>query len=1344
MNSALEDLPSIINGLSFAKDRERVFTYIEFVKMFGYENDPNVFINYYKDYVTKWAEIKNSEITVSDEDFIFSKMVEILKSITLDYSSYEEQDFIAHLNLSNKSHIKALSAMYSRKIRQITEFYRKKRNESVLIVNRNSIKGSSKSIQEIIYEKVFDYIFSDKNIVPSYKDIKRDLLVTVENYVDTYSEYFDIPRTKEFTDKSRREMLSANMNDVDYRTYLEIELVVSEILYSGNVLLEEIPLIAQLGIDLSQNCVGDMLALKNSLMANTTINQVDLNEQVALKRKLYEKYLGCDLWYLYVDLQGNVTIDKLCEADNPTGNLLNCGSPDSAVTPSNEYELLSHIGLFFKPDKTSILKINARDYTWSVDETKLIKDTVYIFPDPNSYGDIGNNKDGGYPLIMEYKLDWDVRNLSSGTSFNDPLLFVGGQTWQSYYSKQDDDFKNLKNIDWEYSFTYLANQGFLAKYQKDIWGNEFGILKGCERSTVTKIDENGNEVTVPKITIKGKGYKDEMVYGVNEDSLNTKPRLLNGGYFENPLYPGKLTVVDGVSKWVYQNSEDKVQPFNFKQRKVLSDDYRWSGIQTLGIDKNKEPIEFSPSLYDVNYINFGEFGSHEGIEYVDHFMMVPDNYKDVVEDDKVITEVLQHFFSVNLLENPEQSDIEFETSEDVTYEEIEEMEGDLFIKIVGDMYAKPIPLKEAFPWLGDIKIKNFAVYRDVLILETREKFIFVPYTYDGSEIKNNLGLRGLLTFPKTKRTRQTSSLETLPTKMLFVEKESVFYILQMEEWKQLEASSDEKRTLILPSIYCFNPTDYTLKSTICLFDESYRSVFEENYLNWQKTFDGYMDKKIQLIGDGELLKNDIENGLHQNVLDFEVPVCDKNSYGNLMFSYNSAIGTYLISYVIMDENGTPYIYEHKFKITSQEDFEDSLKTNVYTIKELKVDEENKLLDVYWVKNETLDGGKMVSYPDEALEDKHIFTSDGAELYRTYNKVIDVKDYNITLSGEKLKGTIEIVGYGKNSGKAHLQVRFDLYINDVDDVIYQNVHVVESDVDENGVMAPFEIGINSGSTPVDEWSLTLDGSFVVSAELNEVAVEKKDLTLKSDIWLSFSDDGVLTDCDLSLLRDGSYLFWNNKRITNFSYPVPNLIASAHMFELCSNLTTFESELEVVENADGMFWGCENLTNYDIDLMNTTSAKAMFKGCKSLNGYSNKMPRLVSGDEMFMESGLTHASVYTPFQKSAVGMFKNCTELENVNYQSYSLLDGREMFSGCTSLTEIDGRFKSLLNGQDMFKGCKLSLSSVQTLAEHINTLTTANAAVITLGLDQNIEGNKELEEALNRLRSKGWTVEIEFS
>lgn len=244
MSTGLEKIDSIINGFDFAKDKDKVFTYIEFVKMFGFEHNSETFITFYKDYVTQWAAIKKEEITLSDEDFVLTKMIEILKSITLDYSSYEEQDFIANIDLTNKDHLKALIAIYSRKIRQITEFYRKKRNESVLIVNRNSFKGAAKSIQEVIYEKVFDYLFSDRNIVPSYVNIKRDLLISVENYVDVYSEYFDIPRNRQFSDKTRAEMLTANMNDVDYRVYLEIELVVSEILFSGNVYLEEIPLIA--------------------------------------------------------------------------------------------------------------------------------------------------------------------------------------------------------------------------------------------------------------------------------------------------------------------------------------------------------------------------------------------------------------------------------------------------------------------------------------------------------------------------------------------------------------------------------------------------------------------------------------------------------------------------------------------------------------------------------------------------------------------------------------------------------------------------------------------------------------------------------------------------------------------------------------------------------------------------------------------------------------------------------------------------------------------------------------------------------------------------------------------
>ena len=64
----------------------------------------------------------------------------------------------------------------------------------------------------------------------------------------------------------------------------------------------------------------------------------------------------------------------------------------------------------------------------------------------------------------------------------------------------------------------------------------------------------------------------------------------------------------------------------------------------------------------------------------------------------------------------------------------------------------------------------------------------------------------------------------------------------------------------------------------------------------------------------------------------------------------------------MDENGTPYIFEYKFKITSLDDFESSLKTNVYTLKELNYNDEGELLSPYWIKAKDLTDTSVKTYP----------------------------------------------------------------------------------------------------------------------------------------------------------------------------------------------------------------------------------------------------------------------------------------------------------------------------------------------------------------------------------------------
>ena len=1020
---SLSDLSSFINDSPNAKDNERVFTYIEFVKEFGYDNSPGVFLNFYKEYLTSWNNKKKNDIKKSSDDFVTEKMMEILKSITLDYSSYEEQDYISHVNWNDMSQVKGLVTYYSRKIREITEFYRKKRNDSHLIVKRNSMRGSTKSIEEIIYNKILDFVFNNRHVIPSYNNIRRDLIVSVESFVDTYSEYFDIPRNKDFSDRERQEMLSANMNDVDYRDYLEISLVMSELLFSGNVYLKEIPLIAQLGLDLSQSCVGDMLALKNTLVANTTINQIPLSEQVALKRKLYEKYLGCDLYYMYVDLQKNIKIDRLCKAKNPTGNLLNCGSVDTATIESGQLELLSHIGLFFKPDKTSILKVSAKDFTWNVNEDKIEADTIYIFPDPSKYGDIGNNKNNSYPLIMEYKMDYDIRNISSGDSSDDPLLLITDQGWRTYYSKQDDDFKLINNINYEYAFTSLVNKGIISSYQTDVWGNQFGLFKGC--TEVYKKDENGNiiyengKAVLEKIQVPSK-FNQSISKKEEEFDNNGSPMIINGGYMEDPYRQGKnyydeyvyysdieynkidsiklfycdenkniigsnngndilikrddenldftknrifikaidkygtvnandyfvgvipprkyvpqfeidlyspeeveryyKKVVEKTKMYGYLRKDDGGVPFDFTKYLLVNSKYRWSGL------KNDNPMFYIPDKV-FNHLIFGEFGTTKDIQYVDNYGVTKKGLYIDSEDveEGLLNSSLEYFFS-SIIDEDNPGDIEIESIE-MDIESFRNSSGTLYIRNSSSTDNKPKKFTDYFDWMDNLiddkKIINIQVIHETVLVETENDIFFVKYTYDGKQFSNPLVNKEILNISK-----KNPYYTVIGTNYYYVEKEKSFYICQLE---LVSGTSN-----INIHIFKFDCVNYTMEEKINFFDSINVAEYEKERLDTNKIWSTYINKKNEinkrLINSPQILN--LMSGLNErypNFGDLNIPYMKSYDIGTISFTYNSSLKMYLLSFVVTDLNGSPFLYECKFRLNNIDDMHDTMVTNLYSI-----------------------------------------------------------------------------------------------------------------------------------------------------------------------------------------------------------------------------------------------------------------------------------------------------------------------------------------------------------------------------------------------------------------------------
>lgn len=952
----LEKIDSIINGNKNALDKDKAFTFIEFIKAFGFENNPDSFFVEYKQYLNDWADVKSvADLNKTKEEYVREKMADTLKSITLNYSSYEEQDFIAHIDWTNQTQIASLIPLYVRKIIQICEFYRKKRNEAPLIVKKHNTKGSVKSIEQIVYDKIVDFVFENRNLLPQYINIRRDLSVSVESFVDTYSEYFDIPRNPELSDKSRADVLGANMNDVDYRDYLKIADVVSDILYSGEMYLNEIPLIASVGLNFADECMGDLLDVKNELLSNAVVNLVPLSEQVDLRRRLYEKYLGCDLYYIYADANLDTYTDVLCRAVNPSGNLLNCATADTATTPADSFELLSHIGLHFKPDKCGVLKINAKSYTWEIDKEALSPETVYVFPDPWHYGDIGTNKSSDYPLLMSFDLDYDIKNFSSGEAKNDPIVLLGSPGWRSYYSKQDDIFALDENKNYDYAFTSLANMGYLHSYQTDVYGNQFGLFKG-----VQGITDKGDYIEVvvdDNIGFSDFNYiKEENTTTDGETEETTRSRYLNfnGGYFVNPTYKRKV-------------------PFDFNIYNYFDEHYKWTGM-VLPIKPMMIPSHIA------KYVKCSKFKTYRNIEHKDNYRRATKKIKNIVDNEDIVNDLIYTLFS------HEYTNKEIKiVRKHRTAEEVDSMPGKLFTRDCSSNTNKPCDITELMPWLkndsmdiwntaiaeigGLNNVISFDIMSGNIAIETENAIIYIPYNYDGAFTYDTSITRPVVIY-KTNMPG-ADNLNIIATRRLFDENTNCQYILQLRE------VNISNKKYLFPFIYKFNPKKYEISEVIDLFDIITEESYSENDIRHElqiayrqcikdanPTFTFDIDEKIE--GIIEFLNNNAEGfsniflGSNYNLENFAYNDCNIDSdSGTFVFTKNSALDRFLICYIGYDSTDMPYLFEHIFKALNNTVINNTIVTNVYSVSKSKDNDGN-------------DVERQYIYADDSLENNEFF------------------------------------------------------------------------------------------------------------------------------------------------------------------------------------------------------------------------------------------------------------------------------------------------------------------------------------------------------------------------------------
>ncbi len=714
--SKITPINSIINPDTEEKDyldKMAPFSFFDFLKHINVNLSPLQTNDLYVDYIKQWNIVKNNTKEESD-NVIQERYLSLLKDITLKYSTLDEKRFLSNIDFNDPYDLDIVIPFYSKKIREVCDFYSQKREKLKFKIEKNKIKGIPLSLEKAVFETITDVVFSDTLEVGSYQklvneeDLLKDLSIEVEELYDLYTNYLDnhpdeTYETYDVKTELRQKLFSSNLNSIDANIFINFDQAVTNQLFENvRVFLSELGRIFTINYDLNSvnlNCKPD-----EKLYDLVSNNKPKAERLVNLRKDLIKKYIGCDFYYITTgDTTTDVVSSLLFKAENPSGNLLNRHFPTTAtIEEESDLQSCRRIGLFFTPEKNSILYYSVPDKNYKIDQSKLEPNKLYIFPDPDRYGNtIGLTRkfDSEYPLIHICDYSRSVKNESTFYAEGDINSNPFSQDFYGYFSRSqlhnnlNTNEEGLKN-----NFSQLYDQGILVKWDTDIYGNQYGLFK--DKSKINLIDKT------------------------NYDSLSVDVcEYYDGGpirFFKNGKLPERVGM--GNQKWVDPN--------------VYSSEYYYN----IGIDG-------SVGGYYEGLMERGLSGIGTNFKPDFNNIYTPSSLKYKDFDAGLLSDTCDEDFDFN-----NQTNITIEqiltTSYTVTSDNVFQDEKNFFdIKhSYGTMYVKDVVSGEIKTLLESLSVQfqnkyqddfteilDFSIFNDFLCIRTKTNLIFEKIKYEDNK-----------------------------------------------------------------------------------------------------------------------------------------------------------------------------------------------------------------------------------------------------------------------------------------------------------------------------------------------------------------------------------------------------------------------------------------------------------------------------------------------------------------------------------------------------------------------------------------------------------------------------------
>lgn len=519
------------------KDSVAPFSFLDFINNTQADYSPEEYSSFYSSYLQLWHAKQGGSKEEQKTQFK-DYYRQFIKEIVINYTTETEKRFLQKIDFNDPADLDVAIPFFANRLKDIALFYKKKRDEGKYVIDRNKMKGSQTGLEKAIFDNIYNFIFNSEDALNTENDevfkAVQGLGVEVEEFVDVYGDYFDVPSTAN----------GNNINEIESKYWLDpegIEAITGEQNFVGAIRSFKInpPSITPEEYDAICNPDNELVALYNQYKKG----DIPLNQFYALKRALVQKYIGTDVYYIDTTTTP-ATSGVMFTADNPAANALNLQGADTATVPSGQQKLLRDVGLNFKPDDIGLFKLQAETYSYDIDSTTLEDNKVYIFPDPAKFGNVSTNPQSNYPVYYKFDHRGNTRNVSSGYAAGDPKTTNKVTTFESYTTKERNStqLKDLNDISYKLNFTDLYNEGLVEKHQTDVYGNEYALFK----AEPLKPREEDVSNTVKNLLLNGHLFFDPFegtsfdysLTGTNGNTFRSGMDTNTNGYsgLDNPMY----------------------------------------------------------------------------------------------------------------------------------------------------------------------------------------------------------------------------------------------------------------------------------------------------------------------------------------------------------------------------------------------------------------------------------------------------------------------------------------------------------------------------------------------------------------------------------------------------------------------------------------------------------------------------------------------------------------------------------------------------------------------------------------------------------------------------------------